>query len=131
MTIPIGVLCAGEGAELAALVAAVERGRLPARIAVVLADSGGPALALAREAGLYAALIPRAAFHANRDGFERRLVEMLRQAGAEAVVLAGFTRELGGVLTGAFPGAVWGRDLGPEELAADLEKRLSARASEV
>ncbi len=88
------------------------------------ADRDSSALGLAREAGLYGAFLPRSAFHANRDGYERRLVEILRASEAEAVALAGFDREPGPVLTEAFPGRVYGRGLGPVELVAELEKRL-------
>jgi len=124
MSINIGVISAGEGFDLSPLIEAAESGRLPAEIKVVIADRDSAGLLQARSAGLYGAFIPRAAFHANRDGYERRLVEIMREVEAEAVVLAGFDRELGQVLTGAFPGRVYGRGLGPVELVSDLEKRL-------
>lgn len=124
MTTQIGILCSGEGLEMAALIEAVESGRLPAEIKIVITDRDSPALNMARTVGLQAAFIPRSAFHANRDGFERRLVEMLNQVGAEAVVLAGFIREVGPVLAEAFPDKIYGQDLGPDELVADLDRRL-------
>ncbi|MDR2946515.1 MAG: hypothetical protein LBV79_07220 [Candidatus Adiutrix sp.] len=120
----LGILCSDEGLELAALIGAVENGRLPAASKMVVADRDGASLALAREAGLYGAFIPRAAFHANRDGYERRLVEILRGAEVEAVALAGFDREPGPVLCEAFPGRLYGQGLGPAELVDELEKRL-------
>ena len=122
----LGILCTSEGLELAALIAAAESGRLAGEIKIVIADRDSEALALAREAGLYGVFVPRAPFHANRDGFERRLAEVFFQAGAEAVVLAGYQRELGDVLLTEFSGRVYGQGLGPEELTADLEKRLRA-----
>lgn len=127
MSTDIGVLCSGEGLEMAALMEAVEDGRLPADIKIVITDRDSPALNMARAAGLNAAFIPRSAFHANRDGFERRLVELLNQAGAEALVLAGFFREVGPVLTEAFPGRIFGQDLPPDELVADLGPKLRSR----
>jgi len=120
----IGVLCSGEGREMAALMEAAAAGRLPAEIKIVITDRDGPALNMARTAGLQAAFIPRSAFHANRDGFERRLVDLLSQAGAEVLVLAGFIREVGPVLAEAFPGRIFGQDLEPDELVADLEQKL-------
>ncbi|MDL2260415.1 hypothetical protein LJB99_06050, partial [Deltaproteobacteria bacterium OttesenSCG-928-K17] len=120
----IGILCSGEGPELAFILAAAKSGRLPADIKIIITDRDSSALALAREAGFYGCFVPRAIFHANRDGFERRLVELLREAGAEAVVLAGFLREPGPVLEEAFPGKIFGRDIPPEALAAHLEKQL-------
>ncbi|MDR1044758.1 MAG: hypothetical protein LBP33_06525 [Candidatus Adiutrix sp.] len=127
MAVKVGVICSGEGPELLALIEAVDRGRLPAEISLVVADRDGPALNMARSAGLDAVFLPRQVFHANRDGFERRLVEILRQAGAEAVVLAGFEREVGPVLEEAFPGLIYGQGLEARALAADLEKRLRGR----
>ena len=124
MSINIGVINSEEGFDLSPLIEAAESGRLPAEIKVVIADRDSSSLTQARNAGLYGAFIPRAAFHANRDGYERRLVEIMRQVEVEAVVLAGFDRELGQVLPEAFPGRIYGRGLGPVELAADLEKCL-------
>lgn len=121
----IGVLCSGQGLELAALIQARMDGRLPADIRVVICDSqNDDILNLARSAGIYAAFVPRGAYHANLDGYERRLLEIMRKAGAETVVLAGFARELGGVLAQAYPGRLVGRGLGPLELVSELEKVL-------
>ena len=124
MVMSAGVICSGDGLELAAVIEAIDSGRLPLEIKIVITDRDSPALSLARTAGLYGAFIPRAAFHANRDGFERRLVEMMTQAGVEAVILAGFEREVGPVLSEAFPDRLLGQGLGPEELTAFLEKKL-------
>lgn len=125
MPVNIGILCSGEGLELAALIAAAGGGRLPAEIKIVITDRDSSALALAREAGLYGCFVPRAAFHANRDGFERRLVELLKEAGAEAVVAADFLREPGQVLAEAFPGRLFNLNgLPPDELAEVLGQKL-------
>lgn len=124
MTTAIGVLCSGEGLEMAALIEAVEAGRLPAEIRLVITDRDSPALSMARAVGLNAAFIPRSAFHANRDGFERRLVELMAQAGAEVLVLAGFIREVGPVLAEAFPNKIFGRNLGPDALVDELERKF-------
>jgi len=117
----LGLLCSGEGLELAAVIEAVRSGRLPeeaAEVGIVIADRDSAALTLARSAGFYGVFIPRAPYHANRDGFERRLVEVLTQAEVELVVLAGYEREPGPVLAGAF--SLLGRGLGPEELVNRL-----------
>ena len=125
-SVNIGVICSVEGFDLAPLIEAVEGGRLPAEIKVVVADRDSAILMQARSAGLYGVFIPRSAFHANRDGYERRLVEIMREAEVEAVVLAGFDRELGQVLAEAFPNRIYGRGLAPEELVNELGKRLRA-----
>lgn len=124
MNINLGVISSQEGFDLSGLIAASESGRLPAEIKIVVADRDSSTLKQARQAGLYGVFIPRSAFHANRDGYERRLVEILRETEVNAVVLAGFDREPGRVLTEAFPGRIYGQGLEPEELAGELEKSL-------
>lgn len=124
MAIKIGILCSQEGLELAVLIAAVDKQRLPAEIKIVIADRESEALKLAREVGLHGVFVPRAAFHANRNGFERRLVELLREAEVEVVVLSGFQRELGPVFLETYGGHIYGHDLSPEELVPVLEKQL-------
>ena len=116
----LGLLCSNEGLELAAVVEAVAAGRLSADIRIVIADRHSAALGLARSAGFYGVFIPRSPYHANRDGFERRLVEVLTQAEVQWVVLAGYEREPGPVLVEAFPGRLLGLGLGPEELVSRL-----------
>lgn len=123
MPLNLGLLCSNEGLELAAVIEAARTGRLPAKVQIVIADRHSTALALARAAGFYGVFVPRAPYHANRDGFERRLVEVLTQAEVQSVVLAGYEREPGPVLAEAFP--LWGRGLGPEELVNHLLDRLT------
>lgn len=106
MPINIGILSSGEGLELAALIGATISGRLPAEIKIVITDRDSSALALARESGLYGCFLPRSIFHDNRDGFERRLADLLKEAGAEAIILANFLREPGPTLEAAFPGKI-------------------------
>ena len=57
---PIAVGVSGAGSNLRALAAAIERGEVPARIALVFADRGCPALTWAEETGLDTALVPPA-----------------------------------------------------------------------
>ena len=125
MPINIGVLCSGEGLELAAIIGAARDGRLPAGIKIVITDRDSSALALAREAGLYGSFVPRTAFNANRDGYERRLIEVLKEAGAEALVLANFLRETGPVLEEAFTGRIINLDgLAPGEIPEFLALKV-------
>lgn len=116
----LGILCSSESPELAATIAAAAAA--PAAIKIVIADRDSAALTLARAAGLYGVFVPRAAYHANRDGFERRLVEMFAQAEARLVILAGYQRETGPVLAEAFP--LLGQGLGPAQLARDLPGQI-------
>ncbi|MDR0549944.1 MAG: phosphoribosylglycinamide formyltransferase [Deltaproteobacteria bacterium] len=104
----VAVLCSGRGSNLLALIKAYEAGLLgPAELRLVLADSAAAgAIEVARTAGLYAAVVPRTAYHANRDGYERRLLEVMAPHEIEIVVLAGFKRLIGPVLLEAFPNRI-------------------------
>jgi len=121
----VGLLCSNEGLELAAVIEAVAEGRLPIEIQIVIADRHSAALNLARSAGFYGVFIPRSPYHANRDGFERRLVEVLTQAEVQWLVLAGYEREPGPVLAEAF--RLLGQGLGPEELVSHLTEEAGGR----
>ncbi|MDR1165012.1 MAG: phosphoribosylglycinamide formyltransferase [Deltaproteobacteria bacterium] len=104
----IAVLCSGRGSNLLALLEAHAQGKIPgAEFVAVIADSrDAGALNIGREYGLQASVVPRAAFHANREGFERRLLEVLAPHEIELVVLAGFQRVLGATFLDAYPGRV-------------------------
>jgi phosphoribosylglycinamide formyltransferase-1 len=102
----IGVLISGRGSNLQALIAAIERAELDARIAVVIsnrADAGG--LELARQAGIEALAINHRDF-ATRDDFDARLAQELSDRQVGLVCLAGFMRLVGARLLDAFPNAV-------------------------
>ena len=102
----LGVLISGRGSNLQALIAAIARGELDARIAVVIsnrADAGG--LDLARDAGIETLVINHREF-ATRDDFDARLAQELRERGVGLVCLAGFMRLVGARLLDAFPNAV-------------------------
>ncbi|MCL2029893.1 MAG: hypothetical protein FWG97_05730 [Deltaproteobacteria bacterium] len=122
MPLNLGLLCSNEGLELAAVIKSVTAGRLPASISIVIADRHSSALTLARSAGFYGVFIPRAPFHANRDGYERRLVEILTLAEVGLVVLVGYERQPGPVLTSSF--RLIGQGLGPEELVVRLTEEV-------
>jgi phosphoribosylglycinamide formyltransferase 1 len=102
----LGVLISGRGSNLQALIAAIERGELDARIVVVIsnrADAGG--LDLARGAGIEALAISHRDF-ATRDDFDARLAQELHDRQVGLVCLAGFMRLVGARLLDAFPNAV-------------------------
>jgi phosphoribosylglycinamide formyltransferase-1 len=97
----LGVLISGRGSNLQALIDACADPTFPARIAVVLsnrADAGGLDRAAAQ--GIPCAVVPHRD-HPDREGFERAVDRVLRDAGVELVCLAGFMR----VLTPWFVGA--------------------------
>lgn len=98
MTLRIGVLISGRGANLQALIDACAAPAYPAEIAVVISNEpGARGLARARDAGIPAEVIEHRAFE-GRPAFEEALTGALRRAGVELVCAAGFMR----VLTGTF-----------------------------
>ncbi|MFH1474611.1 MAG: formyltransferase family protein, partial [Chloroflexota bacterium] len=104
----IAVGVSGNGSNLRALAARIERGALDAQIVLVFADRPCAAIAWAEEAGLDAAVIPDLGAHEPdaRADAEAVLAATVVAAGAEAVVLAGFMRLVGPALLAAFPGRV-------------------------
>lgn len=88
------VLISGRGRNFAALLAAVEDGRIAADIVAVVsnrADAAG--LALAREAGLPAMVIEHVDYP-DRAAFDAALAALLRELHPDIVALAGFMRIL-------------------------------------
>ncbi|MDR2405383.1 MAG: phosphoribosylglycinamide formyltransferase [Deltaproteobacteria bacterium] len=104
----LAVFCSGRGSNFEAILKAYERGLIPAaEFQVLIADSKyAGALNIARERGIPAVVVPRSAFHANRDGFERRILEVLQPYDIELVILAGFQRILGETFLNSFPNRV-------------------------
>jgi phosphoribosylglycinamide formyltransferase-1 len=99
----VGVLLSGRGSNFLALHAAMERGELPARIAVVVSDvSEAPGIARAGELGLPTARLPRRDF-ADRAAHEAAIVAALGEHGVEWVCLAGFMRLLSAGFLRAYP----------------------------
>lgn len=99
----LGVLLSGRGSNFLALHAAIERGELPARIALVLSNvDGAPGLDRARELGLPTVAIPHRG-EPSRQAHEEKVIAALREAGVEWVCLAGYMRVLSPAFVAAFP----------------------------
>ena len=104
--VPISLLISGRGSNLGAIVEAIARGELRARVAVVIsnrADAAG--LERARAAGIATRVMPHGDY-ASRDDYDRALVAELRAHGVALVCLAGFMRRLGPAFCDAFPNAI-------------------------
>lgn len=100
----LAILISGRGSNMAAIARACARGEVDAEVALVLADRADAAgLGLARELGLRAECVPRAAF-ADREAFEAELCRRLDAVAPDLVVLAGFMRILGAGFVGHFSG---------------------------
>jgi phosphoribosylglycinamide formyltransferase-1 len=99
----LGILLSGRGSNFLALHDAVQRGDLPATIALVVSNvEAAPGLARARELGLPVAAIPHRG-EPDRAAHEAKLIAALRAAQAEWICLAGYMRLLSPVFLAAFP----------------------------
>jgi phosphoribosylglycinamide formyltransferase-1 len=104
--IVLGVLASGGGTNLQAILDAIARGSLDARLAVVISNvPGAGALARAQAAGIETLVIDHTGF-GDRRAFDAAVVEALRSRAVGIVVLAGFMRVVTDVLLGAFPSRV-------------------------
>jgi phosphoribosylglycinamide formyltransferase-1 len=102
----LGILISGRGSNLRAIIDAARDRVLDAQVALVVsnrADAAG--LAYARDAGIETLCINHSAF-AQRDDFDRALVEALRARDVGLVCLAGFMRLVGAPMLEAFPNAI-------------------------
>jgi len=102
----LGVLASGGGTNLQSLIDRCADGSLSAEIVLVVANNpGAGALTRAKEAGIPYRCIDHRTY-ADREEFDRVVVDTLQDAGVELVALAGFMRLISGVFLEAFPGRI-------------------------
>jgi len=101
----LGVLGSGKGSNFRAIADAITRGSLDAEVGIVISDvPDAGILSLARERGIRAEFVPPGKFKSKLEpSAEQRVVELLNEAGAEWVVLAGWMRMIKAPLLDAFP----------------------------
>jgi phosphoribosylglycinamide formyltransferase-1 len=101
----LGVLGSGKGSNFRAIADAIAESQLDAEIAVVISDvESSGILELARHRGLRAEYLAPGPFKTKLDpDAELRLVQMLRAARVDYVVLAGYMRMIKAPLLEAFP----------------------------
>jgi len=98
----VGVLVSGSGTNLQAIIDRCAAGHLDCRIGMVVSNRPGVrALERATAAGVPTRVVDHRSFK-QREEFDSALVDVLREAGVELVVLAGFDRLVTRVLLGAF-----------------------------
>ncbi len=102
----VAVLASGRGSNLAALLAARERGELPVQFVLVGSDKpAAAALSLAAAAGVPTlALDPRS--FPDRRAFDHELLQRVAASGAQWLVLAGYMRIVDGSALGPWIGRV-------------------------
>ena len=103
--LPIGILGSGKGSNCRAILERIRSGELAAEPRLVVSDVlDAPILDMAREFGVANAYLPPGRFRTRLEPeIEAQLVKMLRDAGVELVVLAGFMRVLHEAMLKAFP----------------------------
>lgn len=104
--IKLGVLASGNGTNLQSIIDAIDAGTLDADIRLVLSDKpGAGALKRAEKGGIERATLTKAEYPVRED-FDGRAVELLKEAGVELVVLAGFMRLISDNFLKAFPARI-------------------------
>lgn len=101
----LGVLGSGKGSNFRAIADAIARGELKAEVRVVVSDvETAGILPLARERGFRAEYLAPGKYRTKLEPeAEQRLVTLLKEAGVEWVVLAGWMRMIKAPLLDAFP----------------------------
>ena len=104
-SLALGILGSGKGTNCRAILERIRSGVLPAEARVVISDVlDAPILDIAREFSIPNAYLPPGRFRTRLEPqAEMKLVRMLRDAGAELVILAGFMRVLKSPMLEAFP----------------------------
>src|SRR5213596_4323740 len=103
--VPVGILGSGKGSNCRAILESIKSGALAAEVRVVISDVfDAPILDIAGEFSILNAYLPPGRFHTRLEPqAEIELVRMLRDAGVELVILAGFMRVLKSPMLEAFP----------------------------
>lgn len=99
----LGILLSGRGSNFVAIADSIDAGKIPdARIAAVISNrADAPGIAIARQRGLNALVIPSKG--KGREEHDREVVAALKQNGVELVCLAGYMRLLSPWFVQQFP----------------------------
>ena len=94
----LGVLGSGKGSNMVAIAEGCASGKIPAEIAIVIADvESAGILTRAKEFGLKSQFLPPGKFRTKLDEeAERKLIDTLKAEDVDLVVLAGYMRILKG-----------------------------------
>lgn len=108
MSLRLAILGSGSGSNMQSIVDAIEAGTLDATVACVLTDvPGAKILERAARHGLPGRYVSCAPFKTKLDGAaQEEYIRIIRDSGADTVVLAGFMRIVKPALLEAFPGRV-------------------------
>jgi phosphoribosylglycinamide formyltransferase-1 len=102
----LGILISGRGSNMQAILDAIRRGELDARVGVVVSNVASAAgLARAQEAGVPTTVIDHKGF-SSREAFDRAVIDELKRREVDLVCLAGFMRLLSPLFVRTFPGRI-------------------------
>ena len=102
----IGVLLSGSGTNLQAIIDAIRNGEVPVEIVhVVSSRPDAYGIERAQKAGIPVTVMNRAMYE-DALAADAHIVDALREAGAEYVVMAGYMRKVTPVMLDAFPDRV-------------------------
>lgn len=105
-TLKIGVLASGRGSNFQAILDAIDKGKLHAKIAILITDNPS-AFAIERaKKHTIEYLVMNPADYTSREVYFRSIAEELRKRNAGLVVLAGFMRIVGKALIDVFPNKI-------------------------
>ena len=106
MSLQLAIMASGDGSNAQAIIDAVKRGALDAKVRLVLSNKPqAGVLERARRAGVPCCCVEHTAYP-DRESFDAALVAAIRDAGADTVALAGYMRLVTPVFLRAFPGRV-------------------------
>lgn len=102
----VAVLLSGRGSNFLALHGAMERGELPARVAIVISNvAEATGIGRARALRLPTVVLPHT-HCADRREHEQRLLEVLERAEVDWICLAGYMRLLSAAFVARFPARI-------------------------
>ncbi len=106
MPLSLAVLISGSGSNLQSIIDKVEAGVLDARIRLVISNKDGVYGLERAQRHHIPQLVIAHRDYPDRESFDRRMIEAIREAGADTVAMAGFMRMVTPVFLNAFPGRV-------------------------
>ena len=104
----LGVLGSGKGSNFQAIADAIDVGEVAAEVRIVISDvESAGILDLARARGIRAEYVAPGPFRTKLEpSAEERVVDLLREAGVELIVLAGYMRMIKAPMLEAFPNRI-------------------------
>jgi len=104
----LGILVSGRGSNMKAILEARRNGKLPnVEPVVVLSNKeDAPALGIAKEFGVEAIFLDSRPYKGNREGYDQKLLEVLKKREVDFIALAGFMRIISKLMLDAFPNRI-------------------------